>query len=155
MENTQKALKWIVNLFNEHDIPFQIAGGFAAIAYGARRELRDMDFYIPGKYFQKICKLVKKYIISGPQIYKDNEWDCEDVLLTHSGQNIDIANADNTKFFDKKENKWVKEDVDFLDHETIEIMETKVPVMPKQKLIEYKKRLGRDIDKIDLEQIIS
>ena len=130
MKNTKKALKWIVDLFNKHNIPFQIAGGFAAMAYGSKRELWDIDFYIPGKYFQKICKLVKKYIISGPQIYKDNKWDCENVLLTYAEQKIDIANADNTKHFNKKENKWVKENIDFSDYETIEIMETKVLLMP-------------------------
>ncbi|NIR53110.1 hypothetical protein GWO43_29865 [candidate division KSB1 bacterium] len=34
-----KALKWIVNILNKHDIPFQATGGLATKAFGSKRKL--------------------------------------------------------------------------------------------------------------------
>jgi hypothetical protein len=46
-EKISQALNWIVSLLNRHHIPYQIVGGLAAKAYGARRALVDIDMYVP------------------------------------------------------------------------------------------------------------
>ena len=43
-----QAFRWIVGLLEELAIPFLLVGGLAARAYGASRELADIDFYAPG-----------------------------------------------------------------------------------------------------------
>ena len=53
MRNTKKALTWIVRVLRKYKVSFQISGGFAARAYGATRELADIDIYIPNKAFDK------------------------------------------------------------------------------------------------------
>ncbi len=70
--DTEAAFRWIVGLFKKHQIPFQIAGGFAARAYGVQRELHDIDFDIPEADFEKILPEVRPYIIHGPTQYKDD-----------------------------------------------------------------------------------
>ena len=47
MKNIKAALIWITNILKKHQIPFQISGGLAAIAYGASRSLADIDIDIP------------------------------------------------------------------------------------------------------------
>ncbi len=37
------ALRWIVEIFNRHNIPYRIGGGFAAKVYGSTRPLKDFD----------------------------------------------------------------------------------------------------------------
>ena len=83
MKDTKKALHWIVKLLTTNEIPFQILGGFAARAYGARRELADIDIEVPSVSFRKLCDLVKEHITQGPMIYKDDimEWDQYKKLL--------------------------------------------------------------------------
>lgn len=52
MKNTKSALIWITDILKQHQIPFQISGGLAAIAYGATRP------------FSKICREVVLFFIS-------------------------------------------------------------------------------------------
>ena len=67
----KKALKWIVNILNKYDIPFQIAGGFAAHFYGSERSINDIDIDIPEEHLETILADVKDYIIEGPGRIRD------------------------------------------------------------------------------------
>lgn len=53
MNKVKEALSWITNLLQKYNIPFQIAGGLAAQAYGSNRKLHDIDIDIPEIDFQK------------------------------------------------------------------------------------------------------
>lgn len=153
MRDTGAAFNWIIDLLETNGIPYQIIGGFAAKAYGATRELWDIDIYVSGKNFPLICRLASSYTEWGPGHYKDESWDCEFVKLRFNGQQIDIGNADNTRWYDREAGAWVTERVDFSSSTPVNIMGRDVPVMPKSKLIEYKRKLGRKVDLEDLEQM--
>ncbi len=109
MRNSKKALKWIISLFEKNKIQYQIAGGLAAKAYGATRELADIDFYVSGMDFHKACQLSKDFLTWGPEVWKSKEWDCEFVKIMYQGQKIEIGNSDKTKRYDNQERKWIKE----------------------------------------------
>lgn len=104
MKNPQAALLWITQLLTQLEIPYQIAGGLAARAYGATRELVDID--IPQVGFNKICDSVKEYIIHGPSQYQDDQWDLHVMNLLYHGQEIDLASTDNLKIFNALTSKW-------------------------------------------------
>ncbi len=153
MNDPGKAFHVIVSILRKHNVSFQIAGGLAARVYGSTRKLADIDIYIPFDGFEKILLDVKQHIVFGPGHHKSDLWDLVYLKLDYDGQIIELGDADNTKFRNANTGQWVKEDIDFSTSEIREIFSISVPVMPKDKLLSYKSKLQRDVDKIDLEQI--
>ncbi|TSC64073.1 MAG: hypothetical protein G01um101491_374, partial [Parcubacteria group bacterium Gr01-1014_91] len=48
-EAKKKVLKFLVDTLNKNKIAFQVSGGLGAIAYGSKRELRDIEIAINKK----------------------------------------------------------------------------------------------------------
>jgi hypothetical protein len=153
--NTESAFKWIVGLLHKNTIPFQISGGFAARLYGSTRELADIDIGIPDNRFEELCLDVKKHIIYGPEHYLDDEWDLKLMTLEYENQKIDIAGRDEIKIFDKSKRVWVPAHRDLTISVDKEVYGMRVPVIPKKSLITYKKKIMRDVDRLDIQAIES
>lgn len=153
VRNTEAAFRWIVGLLTKHNIPFQIAGGFAARAYGAERELYDIDFDIPEADVEKILPEIKPYLVYGPTQYKDDHWNLLLLTLSYEGQRIDISSAHDAKKFDAAAQAWVSARVDLDTFQMMEVYGIMVPLIPKATLIEYKKKLGRDVDREDVKAL--
>lgn len=151
--NTEEALRWIVALFHKHQIPFQISGGFAARLYGSNRELNDIDIGIPDDCFEKLYPDVKEYVVFGPEHYKSEKWNLKLMALRYKNQKIDIAGRNTISFFSEKEQKWIPAHRDLTEATFMEVYGLTVPVIPKDKLIAYKKRLGREVDLLDIENL--
>ena len=149
----EKAFKWIVDIFNKNKIVFQIDGGLAARAYGAGRELVDIDLIISEKDFHKILGDVKEYVKYGPDRYTDEKWDLMLMTLFYENQVIDIAGAENTKYFDSKNNIWVHAENVLNKSVVHNIFGIRAPVIPIDSLIKEKKILNREVDVIDLSYI--
>ncbi|MBP6908651.1 MAG: hypothetical protein KBB75_02410 [Candidatus Pacebacteria bacterium] len=153
MKDTKGALFWIVNILKKHDIPYRLSGGFAAMVYGSTRELADIDIGIKTDQFSKIIPEIKEYIIEEPGFYKDSQWDLFASTLEYEGQKIDIVVIDLLKFFNKKENKWEDLKHTFSDIEHKEVYGVMLPIISKKNLIEYKSKLGREVDLIDINEM--
>ncbi len=69
-----KALNWIVDFLESESIPYFMIGGIAAIAYGAKRELYDIDLTVHQRDIEKIAKFAKDYLTFGPQRYNTNQY---------------------------------------------------------------------------------
>lgn len=150
-KNTEDAFKWIIEILNKHKVQFQIAGGFAARMYGSERELYDIDFDVPEEGIEKILPEIQPYIIYGPTQYKDDHWDLLLLTLSYEGQRIDISGAYNAKKFDGTTKTWVSARADLEAAQMMEVYGVEVPIIPKATLIAYKKTVGREVDKIDVE----
>lgn len=151
MENPEKAFYWIVGILQKHGIPFQVDGGLAARAYGAERELADIDLVIPEDRYDEIIPEVESYIIYGPSHFTDDKWDLMLMTLDYEGQVIDIAGAEQQKYFDESTHDWVHSPSELSKCDIRNVFGLDVPVIPKDRLINYKRRLGREVDLIDLE----
>lgn len=152
MKLNKKAFHWIVNILKKHRIPFQVSGGLAAKIYGAKRKLADIDLDIPEQRFNELLPDIKKYIVFGPGRYKDDCWDLQLITLRYKGQSIDISGA-RQAHFDKSKKKWKLTKVDFSRSEIKKVFGVKVPVIAKKDLIKYKRRLGREVDLLDVKEI--
>lgn len=153
LKSPKSALKWIMAILRKKHIPFQIAGGLAAIAHGATRPLADIDIDISEEDFPQILDEISAYIIFGPARYKSKYWDLVLVTLNYKGQAIDISGAYTTKIFNKKRKKWQKIKTDFNKTEIKKVFGLTVPVIARDALINYKAILNRKVDQIDVQQI--
>jgi predicted nucleotidyltransferase len=79
------ALKWITDMLNHLDIPYQIVGGLAAMCYGSTRPLHDIDFYVPGKDISKLEEELAEYIKFGPEQHQDENWNLVFMKLSYNG----------------------------------------------------------------------
>lgn len=153
MKNTKAALIWITNILKKHQIPFQITGGLAAIAYGANRPLADIDIDIPDNRFDLIINDVKPYIVFGPAHLKSDKWDLMLMTLNYHGQEIDLSGADSTHIYNEKTAKWIKLNENLSEVTQQKIFDLELPVIPIKSLIYYKKILAREVDLFDIDQI--
>ena len=147
------ALKWITDKLIELDIPYQIVGGLAAKCYGSTRPLHDIDFYIPGKYITILENELTEYIEAPPEHLNDENWDILFMKLRYNGQQIEFADADTARYYDSRSQLWIKQEINFTESTLIEFEGIELPVIPKQDLIQYKKRLDRKVDRIDIMEI--
>ncbi len=155
MFKAQAALMWIVDILDKHGIPYQVEGGLAANCYGSTRELVDIDVFIPSFGFDRISKDVNGYVDVGPVFHTGTHWRLVYQILNYRGQQIEICDAGKAKYLDTPNNTWIERDIDFTKAETIEIFGISTKVIPKDDLLEYKSRLNREVDIIDIEQITS
>ncbi len=153
MRDTKASLLWITHILNELDIPFQIAGGLAARAYGSTRELIDIDIDIPEDKFKLVKEKVSEFVVFGPSQIKEKPWDLLLMTLNHHGQDIDLSGAYRVKIFNQSTGIWHEFPTDFSKVVTLEILEVKVPVIPKKDLLAYKQILARPVDLADIEEI--
>jgi len=150
-KNTKEAFLWIIGLLQKHKIPFQISGGFAVRLYGSNRELNDIDIGVPDDAIDILYPDVKVYITYGPDRYVDEEWDLKLMSLKYKGQSIDIAGRDSIKLFDKESGVWIAGHRDFITSELKDVYGLVVPVIPKESLIAYKRKIIREVDIADIE----
>lgn len=153
MNKAKTALVWITNILKKHQIPFQITGGLAAMAYGANRPLVDIDIDMPDNQFDLIKGDVASYIIYGPARFKSDKWDLLLMTLNYQGQEIDLSGADSTHIFNEQTKEWVKLHEDFALVTLKKVFDLDLPVIPIKNLIYYKKILAREVDIIDIAQI--
>ncbi len=143
-EKTINALKWIVEILNRKNIPYQISGGFAAKIYGSTRLLNDIDIDIPEDRFVDLVEEVRPYIVFGPKHYKDDKWDAYLMTLNFTGQEIDIDGAYEVKVSSKDRTEWVHIPVDFSKVNKMEVEGIVVNVISPMNLVKYKQHLDGD-----------
>lgn len=148
-----RALRWIVDLLGSQGIPFQVAGGLAARAYGSIRPLADIDLYVPGAHLAQVAAEAGPYVTFGPERHRGEQWDLTFMKLCYAGQMIELGDSDDTRYLDAASGRWHRAEIDYRASVVLEVLGLEVPVMPLASLVEYKRRLNRDVDLIDLAAI--
>jgi len=149
------ALKWIVKLLKKEKIKFNILGGLAAYVYGSKRIINDIDISMNYKDMKKLTEIAKKYVVEEPWNITSPKslWKGYYMELNYKGIAIEIGASKNIKFFNKKIKKW-ENFPDGLDKSiNKKVFGLVVPVMPRKNLIQYKKKLGRKMDLVDLKNL--
>lgn len=152
-KKTIEALRFIVEIFNKHNVPYRTGGGFAAKMYGSPRPLNDLDFGIPEKYFPIILPEISEYITYGPAHYKDEKWDLEAIALDYHGQKIDISGTDTMKMSNKAETEWIPRGSFPYNTIDMRVEGIDIKVMNPKELLAYKKELDGDHQLVDIKAI--
>ena len=143
---------WIIKKLEENNVQYRISGGLAAQIYGYKRDLADIDIEVLEKDINKIYKQVKDFVIYGPAVYKDENWNLKLMTLKFQKQEIDIA-AFEAKIFNLETKRWVKKPGLFTDVKIKKIFDLDVPVENIKSLIKYKKILNRLVDIQDVKEL--
>lgn len=151
----KQTLFWITTILQQHRIPFQIAGGLAAQAYGSIRPLIDIDIDIPEDDFKKIYQEVQPYITFGPTRFINDNWDLMLMTIRYHGQDVDISGAYSAKILDYTTSQWIKIDTDFSRTQSLIIEGQALPVIDYQALIAYKRLCNRPVDLQDIQELES
>ncbi len=152
MRNTIKSFKWIINILDHHSITYKISGGFAARLYGVNRELADIDIEVANNDIIKVIDDVKEFVVWGPSRYQDSNWDLELLTLSYEGQEIDISGIEG-KMFNQQTKQWENYFGDLSSVTLLGVFGKVIPVEPRQSLIVYKTKLGREVDLEDVKQL--
>ena len=154
MSGDRQALGWIVEVLRRTDVPFQVVGGLAARAYGAKRPLADLDFYVPTSRLEDVADVTAAYVSRLPSHYQDACWDLTFMKLDYDGRAIELGGADGAQYFDRQAGLWREAGIRFDFSVERTIFGIRVPVMPRDQLIAYKQRLDRDVDRQDVAEML-
>lgn len=150
-----EALAWIAGLLAELSVPFLVVGGLAARAYGSGRPVIDIDLYVPADGARRVAAAVEPHVTRPLAPHRDEHWDLEFMQLEYRGQAIELGIADGARYRDARAGRWREAAVDFGAAETHELFGVRVPVMPREQLVAYKRRLRRAVDRADLAAMAS
>lgn len=91
--------------------------------------------------------------VGGTSAYRDDYWDLEFMKIEYGGYDVELGGAEGAQFFDRLEGRWRKANISFTESIPRSILGVVVPVMPVDQLLDYKIRLGREVDEDDVNQI--
>ncbi|QFU24361.1 hypothetical protein FM038_020885 [Shewanella eurypsychrophilus] len=143
-------MNWIVDFLESESIPYFMIGGIAAIAYGAKREIYDIDLTVRQRDIEKIAKFGKDYLTFGPQRYKDNEWDVVGLQLIYQGIKIEFNTDETPKIYSQKQSRWIELSPDFSASCRRQAFGRELSVIPISELTQYKAHLAREVDLEDI-----
>lgn len=154
MTDESEALRWIVRLLHDQGVPFQAVGGLAARAYGARRPLVDLDFYVPTRLLDNLAEAASMFVTRPPALHSDESWHLIFMRLEVAGWPIELGGAEGARYFDRQSACWRPAQIDFDASVDMRLHGIAVPVMPVDQLVMYKQRLNRAVDQDDVAAIL-
>ena len=104
LEQTRKALDFIVPLITNMDVPWIITGGFACYVYGVERSLSDIDIDFNCAHndpkFVKFLQQLEDFITQPLIHLQDDDYDNYNFEATIDGVTFDCCPGDDLKLFD-------------------------------------------------------
>jgi hypothetical protein len=146
-----QVLKFIIPIFQKHDIDYHVTGGLAGNLYGSQWFLRDIDIEVAQKDMDKVVELFREYITIQPTILVDEEFELLMMTLTINDIDVEINQAEDV--FVCHQGMKVKLDTDLSKAKIIIFENLEMRVQPLIDIIKYKEILGREEDLIDLRKL--
>jgi len=153
MNGFKLAINWLADILRSHQVPFQIGMGLAARVYGSKRDLYDIDIFIPNNSFKIIGSDIQRYCIEEPQRGRDEYWDLYLAVLKYGEIIIDLAGGTEFKIFDSNSQSWVDKRINFNNFTIRPLFGIKILIMDKPVLVDLKTTLARPVDIEDLKWI--
>lgn len=147
------ALRRLSELFADLDVPWQLVGGLAARAFGSDRPLVDIDVYVPDADLARVAEALGPDLTRAPDRHRDRHWDLTFLAADVHGWRVEVAGAESARLRERGSGRWRPADIDFGESERRSVEGVSVPVMPRDRLLEYKRALGREVDRIDVRDL--
>ena len=99
-EKQKEVLAFLTSTLKENSIEFQATGGLAAIAYGAKRPLYDIDIDIYKRDVGKVRELFRQYVIEdwNKEIEGDDDnFDLWMMRLSINDVSVDISQIEESR----------------------------------------------------------
>ena len=147
------ALRWVCSLLHECGIPFQVAGGVAATAYGATRTVTDLELFIAAEQVPPLLRAAREHVVDDLWRRRDDAWDRVALSLAYDGVTIDVCVAEAARFREGATGEWREAAIDPAASVSLTVWDVETPVMPREQLLDQKRRLDREIDRCDVRDI--
>ncbi|HEX2171837.1 MAG TPA: hypothetical protein VHL09_05280 [Dehalococcoidia bacterium] len=154
MSEVQRAvIDQLARLLVGHDIRFQVTGGLAAIAHGARRPLYDIDLDVGRRDLPAVRRLIEPYLVDDIYRLQDDNFDITLLTAVIDGVTVDVSQAEDAYYL-SPDGRRVRLDADLDRAVPRAIAGLTLPVIARDDLIAYKSIIARPTDLIDIEQIV-
>lgn len=147
-KSQQQVLRQIATTFDQYQIPYVIIGGLAAIAWGSKRQLVDIDILVSSENYLVLPEIFEQYLRAGPRHYTQNGWNIQQCVLDISGVTVDICDGDRMFLEKAGERHQLHSYID--QPALIDLDGNLLPIIPLDELIRYKRITAREVDLIDL-----
>ena len=152
-ESVYRAMSWLKAILDGQGVRYQIVGGFAAHLHGGSRPIADIDLYIEKEDVHALLPFFQPFVSKPLKHYREEGWDLEYLQLIYENQKIEIGLSPGTKIFNTSSQQWVSLDVDLAESVQRDFHGLALPVININSLIEYKRVLNREVDRIDIREL--
>lgn len=152
-ESVYRAMSWLKAILDGQGVRYQIVGGFAAHLHGGSRPIADIDLYIKKEDVNALLPFFQPFVSKPLKHYREEGWDLEYLQLIYENQKIEIGLSPGTKIFNTSSQQWVSLDVDLAESVQRDFHGLALPVININSLIEYKRVLNREVDRIDIREL--
>ena len=152
-ESVYRAMSWLKAILDGQGVRYQIVGGFAAHLHGGSRPIADIDLYIKKEDVNTLLPFFQPFVSKPLKHYREEGWDLEYLQLIYENQKIEIGLSPGTKIFNTSSQQWVSLDVDLAESVQRDFHGLALPVININSLIEYKRVLNREVDRIDIREL--
>lgn len=147
-------LLWLDRLLTVHNIAYQITGGLAAIAHGARRPLFDVDIDVSRADLEAVRDLLRPHLVDDIYRLRDENFDLTLLTAAVEGVTVDVSQAEDAYYRDLAGGLH-RLDADLGRSVRRRVAGIYLPVIDRDDLIAYKRIIGRPTDLVDVEQILA
>lgn len=141
------ALRWVCGLLGDCGIPFQVTGDAAALAHGAPRPVDSVELFVAAEHVPALLRAAGERVAAPPWRRLDAAWDRVVLSLSHDGVAIDVCVVEAARFKEAATEEWVEANVDPGTSVIREVWGIEAPVMPREQLLEQRRRLARRNDR--------
>ena len=152
-ESVYRAMSWLKAILDGQGVRYQIVGGFAAHLHGGSRPIADIDLYIKKEDVNALLPFFQPFVSKPLKHYREEGWDLEYLQLIYENQKIEIGLSPGTKILNTSSQQWVSLDVDLAESVQRDFHGLALPVININSLIEYKRVLNREVDRIDIREL--
>lgn len=146
-------LRWIVDLLSRAGVPFQAVGNLASRAWGATGALEHLDLHVSRAGLEAVLPDLEPWVARPLQYTEGTDWRGTWLRIEHHGTRLDLGVADDAMIRDVGTGEWIALPVDFSASVAREVMGMPIPVIPRDRLLSYKRARDRETDRRDVRDI--